>query len=88
MFVFTILLLIAIPTMSDAFGHSNSWTWDGVGFPSYVPDWYIEIRHMYDVTLAGLFVLVGGICYCVIRSIIKYREMDLQVLYIRTLFVW
>jgi len=66
------LILLIIPMTSIAFAHPTGCS-GGVGFGCNVPDWYPDMLEMKIITLLTLVSLLGGICYCVLKSVIQHR---------------
>ena len=66
------LILLIIPITSNVFAHPSSCS-GGVGFGCNGPDWYGDMLEMKIITLLTLVSLLGGICYCVLKSVIRHR---------------
>ena len=58
--------------VSSVSAHSNSCS-GGVGFGCNVPDWYVDVWEMKTITLFTLVSLLGGICFCVLKSVRRHK---------------
>ena len=70
-----ILILAVIVFPSNVYAHvtDSSCPGGGVGFGCPSPDWFIQLFHMHVVTAVTLILLVFGMFYCIVSSIIKHR---------------
>ena len=67
------LAVIVFPSNVYAHVTDSSCPGGGVGFGCLSPDWFIQLFYIHIITVVTMILLVFGMLYCIIASIIKHR---------------